>query len=113
MNLCVSTLPACATSSRSRSYSRGVSFTSSPAHGDDPAHQVDREIADPEDRPLALLLQTVAKRGAQPGEQLVDAERLGDVVVGAEIERFDLVRLVGPAGQHDDRNVGDPIPGRA
>ena len=41
-----------------------------------------------------------------PGEQFVDAERLGDVVVGAGVERVHLVLAAGPAGQHDDRDVG-------
>ena len=51
--------------------------------------------------------------GAQPGQQLVHAERLGDVVVGAGVERVDLVGLsvrpestrighVGPAAQPGD-----------
>ena len=40
---------------------------------------------------------------AQAREQLADAERLGQVIVGAEIERRDLVGLLVARGQHDDR----------
>ena len=36
------------------------------------------------------LLQPVALRGTDAGQQLVDAERLGHVIVGAEIERLHL-----------------------
>jgi hypothetical protein len=36
-----------------------------------------------------------ADRGAQPGQQLVHAEGFGDVVVGAGVERLDLVTGVG------------------
>ena len=42
-------------------------------------------------------------RRPDPGEQLVDAERLGDVVVGAEVERLHLVVRPVPGRQHDDR----------
>ena len=46
-------------------------------------------------------------RGPQPGQELVHAEGLGDVVVGAGVERLDLVRGVGARRQHDDRR-GQP-----
>ncbi len=45
-----------------------------------------------------------AHRGSQPGEQLVHAERLGEVVVGAEVEGLDLGGLGAAARQHDDRD---------
>src|SRR5262245_44414825 len=41
---------------------------------------------------------------ADPGQQLVDAERLGAVVVGTGVESVDLVVTVDAAGEHDDRN---------
>src|SRR6185295_3428864 len=44
--------------------------------------------------------------GADAGEQFVDAERFGDVVVGAGVERGDLVGAAGAAGQHDDGDGG-------
>ena len=46
-----------------------------------------------------------AQRGPQPGEQLVHPERLGHVVVGAGVERRDLVRLRVARRQHDDRHA--------
>ena len=42
---------------------------------------------------LLLGRRGAAQRGAQAGQQLVHAERLGDVVVGAGVERRDLVAL--------------------
>ena len=70
------------------SYSFGDSFTSrSPTLTMRRTRSTDRSPV-LEDRPLALLLQAVAQRGAHAGQQLVHAERLGDVVVGAEIERL-------------------------
>ena len=88
------------------SYSFGESFTSCIPDLDDPTHQIDRQIAALEDRPLALLLQPVAQGGAETGDQLVHAEGLRDVVVGAEIERLDLAGLVAAARQHHDRDGG-------
>ena len=46
-----------------------------------------------------------SQRGAQPGEELVHAERLRHVVVGARVERRDLVPLALPHREHDDRNL--------
>jgi hypothetical protein len=43
-----------------------------------------------------------AGNGADAGEELIDAERFGDVVVGAGIEGGDLVATAGAAGEHDD-----------
>jgi hypothetical protein len=73
------------------------------AHPDDPSHEIDREVARLEDRPLALLLQPVAERGTDAGDELVHAERLRHVVVRTEVERLDLAALVAAAGEHDDR----------
>ena len=44
-------------------------------------------------------------RRAQAGQQLVHAERLRDVVVGAGVERGDLVALAAPRRQDDDRHL--------
>ena len=41
-----------------------------------------------------------------PGRQLAQAERLRDVVVGAELEPDDLVELAVLGGQHHDRHAG-------
>ena len=40
-----------------------------------------------------------------PGRELAQAERLGDVVVGAELQADDLVELGVLGGQHDDRHA--------
>ena len=48
-----------------------------------------------------------AERGAEPGEELVHAEGLGDVVVGAGVEGGDLVAF-GAAGRQDDDRHGGP-----
>ena len=45
----------------------------------------------------------------QPGEQLLSAEWLGDVVVGAGVERPDLLALVADRREHDDRHLA-PAP---
>ena len=45
-----------------------------------------------------------ATDGADPRRQLAPAERLGDVVVGAELEPEDAVELVATGGEHDDRD---------
>ena len=50
-----------------------------------------------------------AHRGPEPGQQLVHAERLGDVVVGAGVEGGHLVGLGVAHRQHDDRHLG-PAP---
>ena len=80
-------------------------MTSLVADLDDAADEVDGKIADPEHRPLAVGLQLMAQRRPHPGEQLVHAERLGHVVVGAEIERLDLAGFVAAAGEDDDGNA--------
>ena len=41
-----------------------------------------------------------------PAHQLAQRERLGDVVVGAELEAHDLVELVVAGGQEQDRCLG-------
>src|SRR5260370_7799216 len=61
-----------------------------------PAHQVDAEIVAGELALRALLLQAVAEGRADAGEQLVGAERLGDIVVGAGIQPPHLRRLLPP-----------------
>ena len=55
---------------------------------DDAAHQIDREIAGAKHRAFAMDLQLVAQRRPHPRQQFVHAERLGEIIVGAEIERL-------------------------
>ena len=45
-----------------------------------------------------------AQDGADPGDQLGHAERLHEVVVGAELEPHDAVGLEPAGGEHDDRH---------
>src|SRR6202034_179014 len=44
-----------------------------------------------------------AQRRADPGQQLGQPERLGDVVVGAGVQADHRVHLVGPRGQYEHR----------
>ncbi len=55
--------------------------------------------------PLALHLELMPHGGPHPREKLRHAERLCDVIVGTEIERRYLARLVAAAREHDDRDV--------
>ena len=43
------------------------------------------------------------------GDELADAERLGDVVVGAELEAADDLLLLALGGEHDDRQLELPL----
>ena len=45
-----------------------------------------------------------AQNGADACDQLTRAERLREVVVGAQLEADELVGLIAPCGQHDDRH---------
>ncbi len=51
----------------------------------------------------------MAQRDPQAREQLAHPERLGEVIVGAGVERRDLVALLAAGGEHDDRHVA-PLP---
>ena len=46
-----------------------------------------------------------AQQGAHPGEQLVELERLGQVVVGAGIEPGDTIGRLGARREHQDRQA--------
>ena len=74
-----------------RTRRRGMSIARSPI-----GHHRQRSLA---------LEAAAAQHGADPGQQLVDPERLGDVVVGAEIEGCHLLGLGGAHRQHDDRQL--------
>ena len=47
-----------------------------------------------------------SQQGLDPAHELAQRERLGDVVVGAELEAHDLVELVAAGGQEQDRRLG-------
>src|SRR4051794_23099016 len=66
------------------------------ADGDNPAHQIDGQIAAAEYRRFASLLQAVALRGPDPRQQFLDPERLRYVIVSPAIQRMNLSRLVTP-----------------
>ena len=71
--------------------------------------EVDLEVAGPERRGAARRRGHLeaAQDGLDPGHQLEVVERLGDVVVGAELQALDLVHRVVAGGQHHDRDVGE------
>src|SRR4051794_24173205 len=73
------------------------------ALGDRPAGQVDGPPAQ-HDRLTRLLRAEAPAHRPDPGEQLLDAERLRHVVVGAGVQGVDLRRAVHPAGEDDDRH---------
>jgi hypothetical protein len=69
--------------------------------------QVHRQVTERDAR--LLLRRRAAPHGsAHPGEQLIDPERLGHVVVRARVEGLDLVGGIGAARQHDDRHRRPP-----
>jgi hypothetical protein len=79
-----------------------------PAHLDRPPRHVDEQ---PHSHDLLLGARSVAARRSSPPQErlhlrteLGDRERLGDVVVGAELEPEHLVELVVAGREHDDRH---------
>src|ERR1700730_3148255 len=63
-------------------------------YSDESAHKINAKIASMEQRPFAFFLQAMPLRGADACQELIDTERFGDIIVGAEIERFDLGAFV-------------------
>ena len=51
---------------------------------------------------MGLGAMRTAQQRAHSGDHFVRAERLGDVVVGAELEPDDAVGFLGAGGEHDD-----------
>ena len=47
-----------------------------------------------------------AGHGADARHQFAEAERLGDVVVGAQLETEHAIELLGASGEHDDGCLG-------
>ena len=66
--------------------------------------QVDRDVGRLESSWVAL--RGAAQLGSDPRQQLVEVERLGDVVVGAVVEALDHVLLLAQRGEHDHRDLG-------
>ena len=65
-------------------------------------HQVHLEIGVAQHAVFRLLL-GAPDHGAHPRDQLVRAERLDDIVVGAAVQTANPVALLAARGQHDDR----------
>ena len=88
-------------------YSIGVSCTSSPPTRDDAAREVHDAGRRPGRVPLLARVapRAVPQRDAHAREQLAHRERLGDVVVGAGVERADLVLVLAARGEHHDRHL--------
>ena len=76
---------------------------------DTPPLEVDDEVAMAEDATaggVGEVAVRAAKQRLDPAEQLAQAVRLGQVVVGAELEADDLVDLVVARRQDEDRHLG-------
>ena len=104
---CVITRPGLPASAHNRSYSRGVSLIAAPSRV---TSRFSMSIVRPSTATRvfgAAPAARVAQRGAHARQQLADGERLLDVVVGAEVERGDLLRLAVARRQHDDRRGGE------
>ena len=63
------------------------------------------------DRPARRGRSTLraAEEGAHARDELVGAERLGEVIVGAELESHDSIRFFRAGRQHDDRQRGGRV----
>ncbi len=66
---------------------------------------VEAHAGDLDDLGEQRLVLTATQHRADPGDELAVAERLGDVVVGAELQAHDLVDLGVPRRDHDDPDV--------
>src|SRR5664280_939487 len=75
---------------------------------DAPALQVDEEVVVAQDAPAPGIGEVAVGAPEQrldPAHQLAQAERLGEVVVRPELEADDLVHLVVPGGQDQNRHL--------
>jgi len=73
--------------------------------------EVDGEVVSVNDR-FFLCGRASSERGSKAREEFVHAEGFGDVVVGAGVERADLVALGLAHGEDDDRYGGTSRAGR-
>ena len=99
----VTTRPALRKRTASRSYSFGVSLIGAPS-------RVTRRLSKSITTPATSTRCTgwadwaaCLSAALQPRGQFADAERLLDIIVGAEIERLDFLRLAIARGEHDHR----------
>ena len=70
-----------------------------------PRAHVEVDAADVERHRLAAVAAAGAQPGADAREQLLEHERLGDVVVGAEVEPGDRVGDLVARGEHEHRQL--------
>ena len=76
-------------------------------NGDFPELEVDHELAARDARLSSRPgPRDVAERNTDSRQELIDPERLGHVVVGAEVERVHFVGLAAASREHDDRRPG-------
>ena len=71
----------------------------------DAAHEIDRKIPNPENRPLSVRLQLMTHCGAHSRQKLVHAEWLGHIIVGTRVERLHFAGLIIAAGKDDNRDA--------
>ena len=89
----------------SSSNSLGRSSTDALADGHLVPFGVDAQIADLEHLLGRLAGRIAAQDRLDPRDELARVERLGHVVVGAQLQPDDLVHVVAARGEHDDRQV--------
>ena len=83
-----------------------VSSIGAPAAGDVAARHVHREVGEGQHLAVAVGVgHHAAQQRAQPGEQLLEREGLGEVVVGPGVEALDPVADRVAGGEHQDRYV--------
>ncbi len=77
-----------------------------PPAGDGHAHagQIELHVANPDQLGRGARHLRAPQHGTNAGDELLGAERLGDVVVSPEFQADELVRLVRPRGEHDDQH---------
>ena len=108
----VRTAPGSSARKASRSNSLAVSATRLAVDPDPAGAAVDRAAGRAIRRGVASPRRRRRRPAGRPGDgpdagqHLAHAERLGDVVVGAELEAEHAVELVAARGDHDDRHVG-------
>ncbi|GAA3264297.1 hypothetical protein GCM10020258_30590 [Sphingomonas yabuuchiae] len=79
---------------------RQMLFLATPRH--DAPVEIDRQIAGLHHTRHRLCRTSVPQRHAQPRQQFVCVERLGDIIVRAQVERGDL--LLGRLARRDDQD---------
>ena len=90
----------------------GVSATGPALDGRLHPGDVEREaLAHPDHVLLGAGAAGAAQHRPHPGHHLPGAERLGHVVVGAELQARHPVGFLGARGEHDDRDVAVPAEG--